>query len=157
MPKGGKRVGAGRKKRRAPVLAMPGVTVPHPAETATTAIAPPKGVLGAAAQRVWRRLAPSAIARATLTPETAHGFAVLCQSVVRLDELERRLKRDGWTFVNQFGEPKRHPLWGTWQVMVLRVEQQLARYGLMPDGRPAGAGSGQPEQPANPWAAIARR
>lgn len=122
---------------------------------AVEAVDPPRGVLGKAERVVWDRMASAAIERGTLTKNTAHGFALLCQCVVRRDQVEKRLARDGWTYLNQFGEPKRHPLWGVWQVVTLRVEQQLARFGLNGDGKAAAATGGQAEE--NPWAAIASR
>lgn len=163
MPRGGKRVGAGRKKRTAatagPVLAFTTdqASPPGARRAAAKTVQPPKGVLTREAYRVWCRLAPAAVARATLSSETAHGFAVVCQSIVRLAELEARLSAEGWTYTNQFGEPKRHPLWGTWQVMVLRVEQQLARYGLMASGVGGAASASSAAGTANPWAVIAKR
>lgn len=160
MPRGGKRVGAGRKKRTASVLPFTGdvraVGGGEGRRSGKSApVAPPKGVLTREEYRVWLRLAPAAQARGTLAPQTAHGFALLCQLVVQRDELKARLDEDGWTFVNQFGERKRHALWSTWQYTTLRVEQNLARFGLTSDGR--GAAAPAAAEQANPWAVIAKR
>ena len=137
---------------------MPGVS-PTPPSGASAgkakAPSPPKGALSREDYRVWVQLAPEALARGTLTNQTRHGFAMLCQLVVRLKKLEETLDTDGWTYVNQFGEKKRHALWGVWQNVTLRVEQQLARFGLIGEGRPP-AQTAAP-QTANPWAAIAPR
>jgi P27 family predicted phage terminase small subunit len=111
-------------------------------------------VLSVAELKVWRRMAAAAVERGTLTKNTVHGFALLCQCVVRRDQLEQQIEKDGWTYENQFGEPKRHPLWGVWQVVTLRVEQQLARFGLNGDGKAVPTGAPAEE---NPWAAIAAR
>lgn len=159
MPRGGRRPGAGRK-RKGPgtVLAMPGVVppkAPGPGGAKPKPPSPPKGVLTRAEYRVWVQLASEAMARGTLTTETRHGFAMLCQLVVRRKALEQRLDQDGWTYVNQFGESKRHTLWGVWQNVTLRVEQQFARFGLIGEGRPP-AQTAAPAS-ANPWAAIAPR
>ena len=160
MPRGGRRPGAGRPKRSARVLAMPAVTAASappasaPAKK-TKAPSPPKRRLTRDAYKVWARLAPAAAARGTLTVETVHGFALLCDLVVTHERLTKQLETDGWAYTNSFGERKRHALWGVWQNVTLRVEQQLARFGLIGEGRPLAQASAAPA--ANPWAAVAPR
>lgn len=121
---GGRRPGAGRKPRRFPTA------VPPPPETTTAVVPDPPDHLPDAAAKVWRTLAPLAVARQTLTAATAHSFEVLCRNIV----LERVLAADPATV----GGPNHRGI-------LQRVDAELLRFDLSPNGKPHGAvaGAGQ--------------
>ena len=122
--KGGARVGAGRpRKATAAVLPDGAVTCP-------------KG-LEADAAAVWDELATHALAERTLTVRTAAAFVWLCRLVV----LERKLAAAP---LAQAGPDHR----GVMQ----RVEMALARFRLIPDGKPVLV----VEQPQDEWSEFDR-
>ena len=104
MPKGGRRIGCGRKPSGALELVVKGSRrrrVPDtgeavPAPVATVAV---PGDLSVEERAVWLQLAPHACALRTLTPATALAFTLLVQNVV----LERTLARSSPGSVNHRG------------------------------------------------------
>lgn len=83
MPRGGSRIGSGRKRgpkigyARARVLQHPSAPPPAPPDP----VAPPDA-LTPAERAIWVTQAPHAIAHRTLTPASALAFARYCQIVV---------------------------------------------------------------------------
>lgn len=160
MPSGGRRTGAGRKPRRRNVVPF---TAPHetPAPVARAKhvkrIVPPKGLLTRDEYLEWARLAPSAQALGTLTPQTVHGFVLLCQFRVEYRRLTEKIDAEGETYVNSFGELKRHPQCPEKHAVRMRVEQNMARFGLTGDGKTVAPKKADDTEKANPWAVIAKR
>lgn len=168
MPKGGARVGAGRKpKDAAAVVQMPG-TAPATVVAALPMhlFEPPEDVT-TDEDRTWRAYAPAAVANGTLTDATAPGFRYLCELTVRYRALAAVIDAEGWqceklsVAIGESGqgvehvEKKAHPLWGRLVAFALRREQALRAYGLIANGKPvptqAKADAG------DPWAARARK
>src|SRR5262245_58675240 len=94
MPRGGARVGAGRKPKERPLAALHGhrdrplVDPPPAVDTPPEPVEPPATVTGLTL-KVWLELAPYALAERTLSPKTAAAFELLCRAIV----LERKLGR----------------------------------------------------------------
>lgn len=96
MPRGGRRIGAGRKPKSALEHAIGGnagrrrhsaTVLQHPSAS-STAVAPivlfdPPKDLPAEALVIWKELAPHAFTARTLTPATVAAFVMLCRAVVR--------------------------------------------------------------------------
>lgn len=170
MPKGGARVGAGRKPK-SNILAMPGagvptgpVTVPDPPEDMVAADEAAKARMLAAglpvdiqwASDVWRAYAPAAAENGTLAPgATLIGFRVLVDVDVKCRRMEARIDAEGWLVESELMGPKAHPLWARFEKLMLRREQMMRAYGLIANGKPVvrAAPAGQ----ADPWADRARR
>ena len=139
---GGARVGAGRKRRDPQAAWLAGASAKGPrgvvarrpvvpAGSAADVPACPPGTPADVAE-VWRELAPYAVAERTLDVKTALAFLLLCRNIV----LERKLAAAPLTCA---GPDHRG--------MLMRVEQGLQRFRLLPDGRPVPA-----EAPADEWA-----
>ena len=79
MPRGGRRIGAGRKPkaRTAKVLQHPAASIALPVEPV-----PMPDDLAADEQRVWQQQAPHALVNRTLSPASAVAFARYCKLVV---------------------------------------------------------------------------
>ena len=146
---GGFRIGAGRK-RRDPTAAWlggyagkrRGIHAPHsPGRPTGLPPAPPPTPdpvempvdLAADVKAVWEELAPFATAERTLTPASSLAFGILCRNIV----LERMLATGKLT-----------PAGADHRGMLQRVETGLARFRLIPDGRPVVA----LEAPKDEWA-----
>lgn len=171
MPRGGARVGAGRKphKRKGIVLQMDGArreppaaadpVEPSPAVAALVdvdelAIAPED--LTPAEKAVWCSYAPLAIDQQTLTPATAVGFRELCTVAVLThaiaesielartpgkDTEQRSAIGDGLKLYTKYAQ---------------RLDGLLARFKLTAFGKPVD-GAGKRQQPAaNSWADVAK-
>lgn len=74
-------------------------------------------------QAIWGVLAPLAVERQTLTAATALGFEVLCRSVVLERQLAASADRGG----------------SSHRAMIQRVDAELLRFDLAPNGKPHGA------------------
>lgn len=119
---GGRRLGSGRKQKAAPLAWLAGTgakPTPTPRLEAEPVEVP--DWLVADERAIWETIAPHAIAERTLTPRTAFGFGHLCRAILMMRDLEQNERERGGT--NHRG-------------MVVRVEQGLMRYRLLPDGRP---------------------
>lgn len=170
MPRGGRRVGAGRKRKSAAEHWLAGDAskrglslVPRSAEAAHAADAPqpqtsadgqpvvadvvPIGnapaVLTSAERPFWEWYAPQALAKGTLTTETAPGFVLLCQIAARRARLWEQIDADGDKYiavvVDGAGQErqslKAHPLLTHARGLDMRLEQQLARFGITSGGK----------------------
>lgn len=124
---GGARVGAGRKPLSVNERRLRGRPIPVPA-----AVDPASGAVAAGPMAmpddlpelvagVWKRMAPLAIAEGTLDSVTAFAFERLCHAIVLEDELSKDHDKRG-------GSDHR----GVMQ----RLEVQMARFRLTPDGKP---------------------
>lgn len=130
MPRGGARVGAGRKKlseadrelggnagHRARVLSPAFAAAPQaePAPVVSAATVEPPANLTPEERKVWAELAPLAIAARTLTRRKVFAFRMLCQHVVLEQRYATSVKDAGGT--NHRG-------------MIQRVEAALDAFGL---------------------------
>jgi hypothetical protein len=98
----------------------------------------------ASEQAVWMRLAPKALQRGTLTPETVERFRLLCRAVVMEQAMAAKIEVDGWTYLDvsvdgagvQHEKVRAHPLCGPHRGMMQRVEAGMTAFRLAPTGRP---------------------
>jgi hypothetical protein len=139
MPRGGARVGSGRKRkeRGAEWLAgHPGKRGPklveRPASETDGPVTRPED-LEPGVKDVWDELAVFGRELGTLTPATAQAFADLCAYIV----MERQMRASFKTV----GGPDHRG-------MMARIEVARARFRLTPDGKPVV----QVEQPKDEWA-----
>jgi hypothetical protein len=158
MPRGGRRVGAGRKpKAKGPgvVIGMdgrrqnpplPGVSS-EPDHDDVDLLVPPSD-LTPGARRAWRRMAPAAIDQQTLVPATVWGFRRLCTLWNRADLMDQQLQRAG-------SGPRGAALQGTALKLETRLDAALARFKLTGFGKPADKKETK-SGAANPWAEVAR-
>ena len=107
----------------------------------------PQG-MSEAEQTVWARLAPKALQRGTLTPETSDRFALFCRASVMEQSMAAKIQADGWTYISvtvdgsgQERETlKAHPLCGAHRGMMQRVEAGMLAFRIAPIGKPLVAG-----------------
>lgn len=155
MPRGGKRLGAGRKPKtrterwlggdaakRGLSLVRPDAE-PVPVTTNPAVAEDVPSMLTEAEAKYWELWAPSALERGTLTEHTRPGLVLLCQVARRAAALWAQIESQGLMFekvtVDSSGqehhEPKAHPLLTHYRGLVQRAEQLMARYGLASDGK----------------------
>jgi hypothetical protein len=130
MPRGGSRIGCGRKPLNAVQRALTGnaghrsrvLLGPGAGEAlVTAAIDPfePTVELASDERRVWDALAPHAFAARTLTRGTELAFALLCRNLV-IERAQARMAP---------GTPSHRG-------MIQRVDAELAAFSLRPFGKP---------------------
>lgn len=163
MPRGGARVGAGRKPKqpRANVTPIaPALTVVQGGQAdALSAIAPAD--LPTEQRAIWQAWAPRALEQGTLTPQTEAAFRLLCELEAEKQANRTQIDKDGRTYVKvtvdgagqEHQELKAHPLTGPYHRLAKQVEALMGRFMLAPFGKP-GPGAKKPAAPANPWAGI---
>lgn len=133
---GGRRPGSGRKRKSKAERALDGNAghrgrvLPHPSAPATKPSKPKPlpeldeaeapNELSLEARQVYLKLAPHAIAAATLTPATSLGFCLLCENIV----LERRFRSS----VQEAGSASHRGL-------IQRIDAELLRFCLAPIGK----------------------
>lgn len=150
MPRGGRRVGAGRKpnKPMSVVRIQDWVFVPDvpaPSDAVASDLAqPPEGMREAEAE-VWRALAPSAIAQQTLIAATTRGFRELCEQAVLKQQFADEIARIGAAHRDADG------LLRHYTKLAQRLDQSLARYRLTAQGKAEPSAQQKPKA-ANPWA-----
>jgi hypothetical protein len=164
MPRGGKRLGAGRKPhtRRERWLGgnaghHPLVVVPGGKATASAVVDEPVAqpdVLKDAEAAYWKLWEPLATRRGMLHSDTVPGFVLLCQWAARADAMWECIQGRGYeqekVTIDGAGqehrEYKANSLLSQWRGLTARVEQAMARYGLTADGKvPTGAEAGDTE------------
>ena len=110
---------------------------------------------------IWRRWAPLAMAKRTLTPQTLPGFIFLIEREVERRAMKAAIDRDGptATVTTTKGETTietiiANPLLSSYYKLAKLIEVNLARFGLAPFGK------AEPELPKpapfNPWSEIGR-
>lgn len=159
MPSGGARPGAGRKPKAKVLTMVPQVALPQPKEVAKAPVRLNKEV-----RVVWDRLAPHAHLRGTLSPETAEGFVLLCETYVRQRDVAAAVEKEGYVISSALivkGRKRiaraKHPLMNTLIELTQRVEMLMGRYGLIGDGNRVRTGKATGDlATANPWEAIAK-
>ncbi|HAM57585.1 MAG TPA: hypothetical protein DCQ64_20110 [Candidatus Rokubacteria bacterium] len=146
---GGRRVGAGRKRKDNVLAFTQGSrqrTGAGAALPVAEAVEPPK-TLSAAERLVWDELAPRAVALLTLTPSTKWSFVDLVRARVNRDDCHLQIATDGWV-ITVLGEKKKHPLEPALRGWEQRVEAGMARFSLAPMGKAVAA----PAKPEDPFA-----
>jgi hypothetical protein len=94
-------------------------------------------------QAVWKTLAPLAIARGTLTPDTAARFALFCRAVTMERSMAAQIQKDGWVYIavtvdgagQEHQTPKAHPLCSPHRTMMARVELGMVAFRIAPTGK----------------------
>jgi hypothetical protein len=139
VPRGGARIGAGRKpkdealkalhgsRRRTAAALLPPLV---PADVPMPVVDPPASLTGPALA-VWHELAPFALAARTLTAATAAAFVMLCRAVALERALARSREKGG---SNHRG-------------VMQRCEIGLTRFGLAPIGKPVTSPAAPPPDP----------
>lgn len=153
---GGARVGAGRKPgtKRAVLLGMDGSRLERPPTPEVTSVPdaslaqPPKRI-SAAQRRVWRDLAPFALAQRTLTAATAPGFAQVCKLMALQDRLERRLYKLGPEM------EAADEILARYLKLTKDLDPLLKNFKLTAFGKPETAAAPAQTEAANPWAQVA--
>ena len=169
MPKGGRRVGAGRKPRaRGVLLAMDGTRrtdvlppalqpAPSSSTRAPRSLAKPPADLSAPRKAFWRTYAPHAIAEGTLTAATVVGFRELSEQWVLKEDLARVIEAaaaepvagDDLALVIARKRDAADAL-KAYVKLAQRLDATLARFKLTASGKAAPAE--KPKAAANPWA-----
>jgi hypothetical protein len=168
MPRGGARVGAGRKPkaekgRRSSAVAAgspPNIVSIEGGRAGELSKAPPAN-LPEDQQDFWRTYAPLAIDAGTLTKQTEASFRLLCELDAEKRATKETLDRDGRTFIRvtvdgagqEHQELKAHPLTGSYRQLAQRVETLMARFLLAPFGKPL-EGKKKGSATSSPWMAI---
>jgi len=159
MPKGGLRIGQGRRPApRGAVYSMDGFSArlgvagglgPVPQVDGSVLADPPDGV-GERAAELWRELAPHAIAQGTLVPATVQGFRELVEHVAMKQELVAKIVQAGGAAAKDADGLMRH-----YAKIAQRLDASLARFRLTASGKPEP--SAVRVKVANPWAAVASK
>lgn len=156
MPRGGKRLGSGRKPHTRSERWLGGNAGKRPLALVTARPEVGQSGGGAPAQvpespsvltdeeaTYWALWAPMAVGRGMLHEETKPGFVLLCQQARRAALLWSDIDARGLVYEkivadslgNENRELKAHPLLGHWRALMARVEQLQARYGIAADGK----------------------
>jgi hypothetical protein len=153
MPRGGRRVGAGRKPgKRGVVLGMDGrrrgeLAASAPPSPEDVELLVPPADLTEPQREWWRRWAPAALEQRTLVAATLAGFRELCKQGAMAEAYDREISRVGPTTIE--GES----LTKTYIKLAQRLDSTLARFKLTGAGKPET--SVKPRQSAsNPWAQV---
>jgi hypothetical protein len=166
MPRGGARVGSGRKPKAAnkPVVpAVPTNLVAIDGGRAGELSATPPADLPTEQHDFWKSYAALAIEAGTLTPQTAGSFRLLCELDAEKTATKATLDKDGRTYIKvsvdgagvEHDELKAHPLTGSYRQLAQRVEALMARFLLAPFGKPVTSGKPKAQPGASAWARIA--
>jgi hypothetical protein len=170
MPRGGSRVGSGRKPKpgktpaMVPFVSLQGGKVAQGASNGSevSLIAPED--LPLVGREFWHQYAGLAIESATLTPRTIPGFRWLCETYAEMRANEATIQTDGRTYIkctvdgagNEHQELKAHPLTTTLNKLRKDVDQGMARFCLTAFGKPA-AGAVKKAASVNPWQQVVSR
>ena len=165
MPRGGARVGAGRKpkeylKKPAPIVNFKDVKQAKSGDGLVSRV--PPADLPEDQRDFWQRYAGHAIEARTLTMRTEAAFRLLCELEAEKRATKATIDADGRTFIKitidgagqEHQELKAHPLTGSYRQLAQRVETLMARFSLAPFGKPTDAG-GAKKTVISPWARVA--
>jgi len=161
MPRGGARVGAGRK----PAAKRQNVVAFEPIRPVSDKkLLEPPAFLPESGRALWALWAPLALELKTLTVHHVPAFALLCRLQAEMDATGETIERDGRTQIRvtidgsgqEHQELKAHPLKPDYRQLAQRVESLLARFCLAPFGKP-GTGAVKTGAKVNPWAGIGSR
>lgn len=158
MPRGGSRVGSGRKPKEnvkpfAPVVHRGG---------ADAGLAAVPDDLPDDQVDFWRRYASLAVEQGTLTTHTVPSFRLLCEQDAIRQKRALRIADEGETYIkctidgsgSEHKEYKAHPLTGPHDRAAKHVEALMARFKLAPFGKPEIPHRKKTTQ-ASPWARVA--
>lgn len=170
MPRGGRRLGAGRPAKGAQngvVIGLDGVrklSPPPPADMPDAPVEayddlsqPPPG-LSADLRPIWLSEAPHAIREGTLVQATVAGFKKLCEQWFFVEELAKDLcelmviERQTKTASRDAAEKYR-----IYATLSGRLESSLDRFKLTAYGKPAVSAQPKTQPAANPWAQVAKK
>jgi len=176
MPRGGARVGAGRKPKKRPALTLVNSRrelLPHRSTVAATSpdadakpsdpnggdsgddeLALPPADLQPAERDVWRVCAPLAIEAQTLTPTTVVGFRELCTVAAithALADTIHAVRTDKEAPARAYGDALK-----LYTKYAQRLDGLLARFKLTAFGKPVD-GAAKPTATVNPWAEVAKK
>ena len=159
MPKGGARVGSGRKPLDDSARFISGARdrrPPAPERVSAEPFEMPAG-LSPGVAAVWQRLAPHAFREGTLTVGTAAAFEDLCRAVDMRDKMAAQIEAGGLTYLKvtvdgtgkEHNELRAHPLIVQYRGMCARVEGSMLKFRLVPLGKPMETAR---EKPVDPFA-----
>jgi hypothetical protein len=142
MPRGGARIGAGRKPRQPREFEVIDGGAAFGAEA--EALLTPPDSLTADEQAFWVSYAPLAIRQRTLTPSTVPNFLLLCELQAEKKAVRATLDTDGRTYIKawtdssgqEHQELKAHPLKSDYGKLAKDVDRLMARFMLAPFGKP---------------------
>ncbi len=104
---------------------------PHP-----TPIAPkPPRWLSKPARTEWRRLAPQLDRLGLLTAVDGPAFALLCDTLARLQEYRAQIDREGAVIDGYRGAARKHPLLGPLAQLQRQATTLMEQFGLSPASR----------------------
>lgn len=115
---------------------------------------PPRG-LGAAASKVWRRLAPDLVDKRVLTVWDMDAFVAYCIAAAQYDAARKLVQRQGMTAVGSQGQLVVSPNYRVQTAALGQLLQLASRFGLTPGDRasievaPPLQGGGGPAGPTN--------
>lgn len=147
MPRGGARVGSGRKPKTAAAHIFAGTARGSHKEAAKSAPLPAEFVhepasLSWEGAEVWRRLAPDAMAKRTLTAGTADDFRALCEMTVEMWATLAARRQEGWT-------DQGFRLAREFRSLAQRVQDKMRGFKLSPIGKEMDDAIAKP---VDPWA-----
>ena len=152
---GGRRIGAGRKRKGNVVAFTHGsrqrADQASSAPVVSVEVAPPADILPAELE-VWQRHAPDALRAGTLTLSTARSFVrMVCLPEVRYASALATLEAEGWTYQKQTElgkEPKVHPEQQRLEFWYRRIVDGHREFKLSPFGKAVA----EPEKVVDPFA-----
>jgi hypothetical protein len=158
MPRGGRRVGSGRKPTPKPavILGMDGsrlaasAVTAEPVDVEQSPLLKPPADLNAKEASFWKAYARLAIEQRTLVPSTVAGFRELCEQFAFKSDLAAEIDRVGAASVLT------EKMLVQYTKLVQRVDSSLARFKLTAMGKPADGGQVRKPVAANPWAAVGK-
>lgn len=154
---GGARVGSGRKKKSDAAKVFHGTATRRERKrrsrgvspSAQPAVAMPDD-LSVDERKIWRKLAPHALAAGTLTQATALAFRHLCEAIVLKRLMLAEIKEYGCSSIDVDAKLTANPLLTQYRSMLQRVETGMMKFMLAPLGK-----STLPEEkPEDPFAAF---
>ena len=163
MPRGGRRVGAGRKpKQKRPTLTLVNsrrdpapAPPPAAADVDVDELAVPPSDLTPAERDVWRSCAPLALEAQTLTPATAVGFRELCTVAALTYAIA-----DSINVARSAKEPSPYAIaegLKLYPKYAQRLDGLLARFKLTAFGKPVDGAAKPTAAAVNPWAEVAKK
>jgi len=132
MPRGGARIGAGRKRKRPLIFPV----IPGKSKGQHQVSMTPPQDLSKDEQAIWERYIGLAIERRTLITATLPAFRLLCELEAERQAVKRTIDAEGRTWLTEDGESKIHPLKTDYARLSKQVEALLKAFTLCPFGKP---------------------
>lgn len=137
---GGARVGAGSKPKAEPLRVVPPQVSDESYEEAPDELTVPPDDLTPEQQEFWRKYAPKAIERKTLTDATVPAFRLLCELDAKKTMVGAMVDKGALGGLRVFMQ------------LAKQVESLMGRFCLAPFGKPTF--SEKPKKDANPWSKL---